>query len=207
MSYEVAVMKKEVIELQAFKIGIVDEAHGLKGLTTQRQKYLIPILKKCKRVIMISGTPALARPIELFNIMSIIRPDLFDNHEDFGERYCKPGLNHYTHKIEYKGCENEEELAYLLRTTFMIRRMKKDVLRDLPEKIRNRISIEAEPSVLRQIKALQRQLEKEKGVSIGAVLDSFVNQTIKTNGDQMAGLSGSSFNELSRIYSLTAEAK
>jgi hypothetical protein len=32
---------------------------------------------KSKRVILLSGTPILARPIEIYNVARIIRPDIF----------------------------------------------------------------------------------------------------------------------------------
>ena len=35
-----------------------------------------------------TGTPALARPIELFSQVSALRPDIFKSRREFGERYC-----------------------------------------------------------------------------------------------------------------------
>jgi len=62
-----------------FKIGIIDEAHYLKSQDSKRSEILIPILKQLKYVILLTGTPAFARPKELYNLMNIVRPDLINN--------------------------------------------------------------------------------------------------------------------------------
>lgn len=40
--------------------------------------------------MLLSGTPALAKPRELYNLCSCIRPDLYDSFRSFGNRYCDP---------------------------------------------------------------------------------------------------------------------
>lgn len=72
------------------KITIIDEAHYLKNPSAKRTKVLTPIIKQCKRVILLTGTPALAKPKELFTIMHVLRPDIFRQFKEFGERYCDP---------------------------------------------------------------------------------------------------------------------
>jgi len=60
-----------------FKISIWDEAHALKSEDSKRSKALIPLLQIMKRVVLITGTPVLSRPKELFNLVKILRPDIF----------------------------------------------------------------------------------------------------------------------------------
>ena len=48
------------------------------------------LLKQLKHVILLTGTPALSKPKDLYNIISIIRPDIFTNFKDFGISYCDP---------------------------------------------------------------------------------------------------------------------
>jgi len=45
---------------------------------------------KAARCLLLSGTPILARPIEMYNIVRIIRPDLYHSFTKFGRRYCNP---------------------------------------------------------------------------------------------------------------------
>jgi hypothetical protein len=46
------------------------------------------IAKRAPRLVLLSGTPALSRPMELFSQISIIEPTLFPSPIDFGMRYC-----------------------------------------------------------------------------------------------------------------------
>jgi hypothetical protein len=49
-----------------FDVIVCDECHKLKSSDTERAKVVLPMLKKAKRVILLSGTPMLNRPEELF---------------------------------------------------------------------------------------------------------------------------------------------
>jgi SWI/SNF-related matrix-associated actin-dependent regulator of chromatin subfamily A-like protein 1 len=51
---------------------------------------LVPILQGSKRCILISGTPMLSRPVELYNLLNILRPDVFSKFSDYSQRYCAP---------------------------------------------------------------------------------------------------------------------
>lgn len=52
--------------LCSFGIVICDESHALKSHSTKRTQFIWPVVQKAKRAILITGTPALSRPIELF---------------------------------------------------------------------------------------------------------------------------------------------
>lgn len=137
ISYELA-KKYEVIkklEKYGFKLAIADEVHYLKSFTSLRSKALVPFLARFKRVILLSGTPALAKPKELFNILKVLRPDKFISFKLYGDRFCEPKYCRYTRGMEYNGSSNRKELHYLLGR-MMIRRLKKDVLKELPPKNR-----------------------------------------------------------------------
>lgn len=77
---------------------------------------------------MLTGTPALAKPKELFNILSIVRPDVFQLFKGFGFRYCDPKKSRFTEGYDYDGCSNAGELHTILTKSIMIRRLKKEVL-------------------------------------------------------------------------------
>ena len=106
--------------------------------------------------------------------------------------------------MDYNGSENTEELSFLLRSTFMIRRLKKEVLKDLPEKQRTQIHIDAGGSQASQIKALKAQLESDSNVKLSSLMN-----LINFDGDSMAdrSISDKTFTSLNKMYSLTAEAK
>ena len=59
-------------------------------MKASRTKAAMQVLKSCEHLLLLSGTPALSRPIELFPQLSILRPDLFSKFIEFGQRYCGP---------------------------------------------------------------------------------------------------------------------
>lgn len=89
---------------------------------------------------MISGTPMTNRPAELWPALNILRPDIFSSFYSFGSRFCNPRKTPWG--WDYRGAANLEELHELLSKTCMIRRLKKDVLNDLPEKTRQVLPLE-----------------------------------------------------------------
>lgn len=95
MSYDLASRRHDELRKRGFNCIIADEAHYLKSRDSKRSKNLIPILQNAKRVILLTGTPLLNRPVEIFNIMTIIRPDVAPNFKDFTNRYCQPKKTNY----------------------------------------------------------------------------------------------------------------
>jgi SNF2 family DNA or RNA helicase len=59
---------------RTYDVLICDEAHYLKSYDSKRSKELSPLITKCKRVVLVTGTPIINRPVELFNLLKILRP-------------------------------------------------------------------------------------------------------------------------------------
>mgnify|MGYP002633141523 CR=1 FL=1 len=70
-------------EQRQFHCVIVDESHYLKNRDAARTKCLAPVLRGARRVVLLSGTPALARPSELWAQVAPLRPV---THESTGSR-------------------------------------------------------------------------------------------------------------------------
>ena len=190
LSYDLA--KNITIELgkQSFKVAIADEVHYLKSRNSKRSEALVPVLMDCNRVILLSGTPILSRPVEIFNACLILRPDIFKSlFKQFGHRYCDPKLNPYSKALEYKGAANVEELHYLLSTLFMIRRYKADVLSQLPSKMRQKIPIEADAKISKRIEKILSNVPK-------ADIDAQLSNSVMTPDSS-----------ITQAYTLTGEAK
>ena len=126
ISYNIANRLSGCLMRRNFKVVIADEAHYLKSRDSQRARNLVPFLMKTKRVMLLSGTPILARPVEIYNLARIIRPDIFYSFQKFGQRYCNPKESHLG--IDWNGSKNMRELHLTLENSFMIRRLKKEVL-------------------------------------------------------------------------------
>lgn len=132
MSYDLMVSKRSHIIEYDFRAIIFDESHLLKDCHAQRTKTATDISRRALRVILLTGTPALSRPAELFSQVRIIDPKIFPNYRDFAIRYCDGKQGKYS--FEAKGCTNSDELSVILLGSVMLRRLKKDVLNDLPMK-------------------------------------------------------------------------
>uniref|UniRef100_A0A0X3P1Z3 SWI/SNF-related matrix-associated actin-dependent regulator of chromatin subfamily A-like protein 1 n=3 Tax=Schistocephalus solidus TaxID=70667 RepID=A0A0X3P1Z3_SCHSO len=133
-------------EFPPFGVVIMDESHFLKNFKTARTKAAMPMLKAAKRVILLTGTPALSRPVELFPQITAVRPSLFKGgFHEFGLRYCAAKENPWG--WDYSGCSNMQELQIILEATIMIRRVKSDVLSQLPPKRREVVILD--PSLIK----------------------------------------------------------
>jgi len=139
MSYDLAARRHEEIQKRCFQAVIADETHYLKSRDAKRSVNLVPVLAQAKRCLLISGTPMLAKPVELFNLLKVLRPDIFGNFNEFAQRYCAPKAG--TYGMDYSGNSCCQELHYLLSTNLMIRRLKADVLSELPAKRRQKIEV------------------------------------------------------------------
>ncbi|XP_049905248.1 SWI/SNF-related matrix-associated actin-dependent regulator of chromatin subfamily A-like protein 1 [Epinephelus moara] len=122
-----------------FNVLIMDESHFLKNIKTARCKAALPLLKAAKRVILLSGTPAMSRPSELYTQILAVRPTLFPRFHEFGIRYC--GATQATWGWDYSGSSNLGELKLLLEECLMLRRLKRDVLSQLPSKQRKVVTV------------------------------------------------------------------
>lgn len=114
------------------KIVIFDESQYMKNSRAKRTKAGRQLAKTLSHVIALSGTPVINRPIELYTTINIVAPHLYPNFKYFTERYCAPKFNGFG--MDYSGCSHIDELHQTLVTTCMLRRLKKDVLKDLPDK-------------------------------------------------------------------------
>jgi SWI/SNF-related matrix-associated actin-dependent regulator 1 of chromatin subfamily A len=129
---------------------ILDECHYLANPHAQRTKTLLGIngvMDRAECILALSGTPITNKPIDIYVLVNRLNPNALgvSSYKEFGETFAHKFKNPYTHKIEYRGSKNEEELGQRLRSMLMIRRLKKDVLLDLPDKWRRAIYLDPTP--------------------------------------------------------------
>ncbi len=93
----------------------MDEAHFIKDHKTARCKSAEAVAKKADRLVLLSGTPALSRPIELYSQISLVAPKMFAYAKEFGMRYCDGKKNAFG--FDFSGSSNMEELKLLLENT------------------------------------------------------------------------------------------
>lgn len=122
-----------VLQQFKFKCVIADESHNLKEKTSQRCQLALPLLMSAKRLLLLSGTPALARPVELWAQLHCIDQDLFGSYTSYTKTYCNARRGRFGWDVS--GLSNADELHTKLKSV-MIRRLKADVLKELPAKQR-----------------------------------------------------------------------
>lgn len=128
---------------------IADESHYLKSMTAKRSQALTPLIKKANRALLLSGTPALSRPVELFPQINSISPILFPRYQEFVERYCAAHVGRFGYDVS--GASNLDELHTLLRGSLLIRRKKEEVLSQLPDKQRQVLWVQTKPKVMKDV--------------------------------------------------------
>jgi len=145
ISYELA--SKRAAELKAlnFEIVVCDESHYFKGHRTKRTRNLTPLVKKIPHALLLTGTPALNRPCELFPQMHMLRPDFFKTWGTYTKRYCNGQMSPLGF-YDYSGSSNAFELVWFIRRVAMIRRVKRDVLTQLPAKQRSEMYVPLLPN-------------------------------------------------------------
>ena len=116
-----------------FKTIIGDEAHRLAYYSAIRTRATSYLVKRVPYFIPMSGTPIRSKPGQFFPMLNMLEPKIFPSFQLFRERYCNLYKDSYTGRLkEAPGGKHLDELNSLLKN-IMIRREKKDVLKDLPK--------------------------------------------------------------------------
>ncbi len=119
---------------------IVDEAHAIKNKSIRSSRTLGLIAANPNAAVyLLTGTPMMNRPRDLFNLLKAIDHPSAKSFFSFAKRYCAAEDNGYG--LDSNGASNIEELAKVI-SGVMLRRTKDEAL-DLPEKVRTWLPIEA----------------------------------------------------------------
>lgn len=140
---------------------VVDESHYTKHASSVRAQRTFLICKKAPNVLLLTGTP-MNKSCELYTQIKCVQPTLFGRFHHmnvrgaldgrvigeespfyFANRYCSPRVVHIRNRkhLNFDGFSHGDELNFVLRKHVLIRRTKADVLRDLPEKVREQVII------------------------------------------------------------------
>ncbi|KAM6269376.1 DNA annealing helicase and endonuclease ZRANB3 isoform 2-T2 [Porphyrio hochstetteri] len=146
---------------QNFKVVVIDESHYMKSRNATRSKILLPIVQKALKAILLTGTPALGRPEELFMQIEALFPRRFGTWSEYAKKYCNARVRFFGKRTHWdcRGASNLEELHQLL-SEIMIRRLKNDVLTQLPPKIRQRIPFDLPQAAAKNMNTIFAEWEK-----------------------------------------------
>ncbi|WP_066498555.1 DEAD/DEAH box helicase [Abyssisolibacter fermentans] len=166
-SYTLARNDIDIYEEINFDTCILDEAQHIKNFNSKTAKAVKKV--KAKNKFALTGTPIENSLSELWSVFDFIMPGYLYNITKFRESFEKPIVKQ----------QNEKALLSLRKhiSPFIIRRIKKDVLEDLPDKIENKIIVELNES---QKKVYLAYLYKYKEEIENLILDKgFAKSQIK----------------------------
>lgn len=133
INYDVLGKFKDRLMAVDWKIVVFDESHLIRNSRTQRGQHSRDIAKGKDRVLMMSGTPLVNRPQELlFQLEVLGQLDELGGWWHLATTYCgyKQGQGFAS------APEHLDEFNKLLRERCYVRRLKRDVLKELPPKVR-----------------------------------------------------------------------
>ena len=149
VNYDVLKKWSEQLRPRTWDLLIADEAHYAKNGRAQRTMYLLGGKPKgsdeaispipATRRAYLTGTPITNRPIELWSLIHSLDPDTWRSWFYYAKRYCNMSSNGYGYDVS--GASNLDELQTKLRSTILIRRLKAEVLKELPAKVRQVIEL------------------------------------------------------------------
>lgn len=153
MSYNVVYNYYNDIEDMNYDILICDESQALIHESSQRTKAVKYATRGIEKIIMISATPLTSRPKNLFTQLNILSPEIFNTQYEFLTKYCNGRID-----PTGKGCTNADQLHRILSSTMMIRRKRKDVIDQLPEKTYQVIPIQINQSFRNEYEFAKKEI-------------------------------------------------
>jgi hypothetical protein len=143
MSYGMLDRYLPSLQQAGFEAIIIDEAHNVKNLSAQRTKNILNLVapvfdpehpftgKLIPNRLAVTGTPILNRPIELFALMVFLGVKHHGDYKDYLNTYTESKI--IKGRTVFTGAKNLSGLHSLIQP-FTLRRLKKDVLKNLPPK-------------------------------------------------------------------------
>lgn len=115
-----------------FEIIVLDESQNIKNINSQTTKAVL--LLNAKKRIALSGTPIENNLLELYSLFRFLNPSMFGTVQMFTNNYIVPIQ-------KYSDTSTIKELRKKIYP-FLLRRVKKEVLKDLPDKIEKLIYVD-----------------------------------------------------------------
>ena len=166
INYDMLGKHHAFLHSRTWDVMVVDECHYLKNDKAKRTKLVLGNWKDkldpipATRKLFLTGTPILNRPIEIQPVLGAIHGD-YNHYFRFAQRYC--GAYRSERGWNFRGASNLEELQEGLRSKCMVRRLKQDVLTELPAKRRSVIEIPANGKA-RLIDAERKAMQKHEAM-------------------------------------------
>lgn len=167
VNYDLLRKHRQALLAAAWACLILDEAHYIKNLRSQRSLLVLGgerrarrktarslpsgrirgIAERAERVYLLTGTPITNRPLDLFALLRAIRHPLGDDQLAFALRYCAAFQSAFG--WDMNGASNLDELHEKLADVLL--RRKKSAVLDLPPKLRTYMPVEVDLAAYRKV--------------------------------------------------------
>ncbi|KAI9138275.1 P-loop containing nucleoside triphosphate hydrolase protein [Paraphysoderma sedebokerense] len=134
-SYEIVINDAQFLRAWQYELIVVDEGHRLKNMNCKLVAELKTLTSK-QRVIL-TGTPLQNNLTELWSLLNFLLPDMFDDLELFQRWFDFSDENNKLDNKKVLDGQRSQNIVSKLHSIlkpFMLRRLKTEVIKDLPRK-------------------------------------------------------------------------
>lgn len=200
---------------RVWDLAIFDEVQAVKNPASKRSQAVLGehgLFHRAHRTLCMTGTPIENYPKEIWALAATICPAKFGDWWEFARRYC--GL-HQEENGDKKvwvstGGSHLSELQQRLRSTFMVRRLKRDVLKELPPKRRQLVVLgdeEVDWSKHPEFRRWKELYEREYEAAMARLEAARTLEDYKHAAKALDAVVGIVFTEMSEFRHQTALAK
>ncbi|ODQ58973.1 hypothetical protein WICANDRAFT_84671 [Wickerhamomyces anomalus NRRL Y-366-8] len=176
-TYEYIIKDRPVLSKLKWVHMIIDEGHRMKN-TQSKLSYTLTTYYHTKNRLILTGTPLQNNLPELWALLNFVLPKVFNSVKTFDDWFNTPFAN--TGGLEKMELSEEETLLIIRRLhkvlrPFLLRRLKKEVEKDLPDKVEK--VIKCKLSGLQYV--LYQQMLKHNALFVGAGVHGATKSGIK----------------------------
>lgn len=164
VTYGIVCSEAEILKEKEWNIICLDEAHTIKNRETKTAQAVYAL--KSETRIALTGTPLQNHLGELWSLFNFINPGILGSYDAFRQRFVLPIEN---------GDKERQQLLRRIVLPFILRRTKKEVIEELPEKTEIQYKVELSPEEMHTYEYIrnkaQQQLEDEQKVSVSVLAE------------------------------------
>jgi len=193
MNYDI--VKKFFIRLDTLRWDciICDEFHYIKNHKAQRTQLVKKLAKKIPSILLLSGTPLLSRPVELFNGLQLMDSMKWNDYYNYTRKYCGAYLGRFGWDVS--GASNIGELQKEI-SRYFLRRNKDEVLSELPPKRYIHLPVN-----------LDKDTKKKYRLAEDSFIEYLRNIKKKTETEMRKSLQAEALVKLNELRKLTSTGK